>query len=500
VPEGARVLHLAGDVALRIRGCLRVALRDCEQLVGGERRRRFVAAVVEPGELGPRHGSLDHEPQLVITCATAPVDRNFVRDVSDAPELGIASGRAAPMTAPVRDVQRELVPAANARARARVVNLTCWIGARENSTGAAWRNASSDGSTSAKSPRKNPHSSTSFATRPACDLVARCPGLVCRRAERYVRSHKTWHDRAMRISVFLALSILALACGDRSSSGGSHVVTTLADNDVTPVWIGVNAETLLVALAKHDDQYGLVEVDLAKGTTRDVAGALPPGAFALAGDHLFLAEFAGAVGEVQLTSGAYDRFAKLEVSLRSIAVSGDRFVVGAGDQVLIVDRSGTASELAGAGEVSVTSTPAGIFGTSTRGGKVVRIDGDKVTVIAEHQLSPNLVAATKTDVVWTTAEGSELMRNIVAAPLKGGPAKVIATAPPGGHIQSLAANDTRVVYALSAAKGGGIYAVTPGEASKLVAAGKPSRVVVVGSKAIWVEPIAGGWRIQSTSF
>ena len=309
----------------------------------------------------------------------------------------------------------------------------------------------------------------------------------------------------MRFKFLLALSILASACGKRPTAGRSAVIAKIGDGEVTPVWMGVSGDTLLVALAKHDDQYALLDVDVAKGTTHEIAAGLPAGTFTTSNGKLFMAAFGGGIGEINQETGAFVPVAKLEASPSSIAVAGDRFFIGTHDKVLSVDRSGNATELAGSqlggsGDDVVVATPAGVFAYSSLAGKVGRVGAEKLDVIAEGQRQVRLLAATKTDVVWTTGEGEEAMRNLIAAPAQGGASKVVVTASAGTHIETIAAGEAVVLYAQMDGPNAGVYAVRPGDRPRLLAATAHARLVTLkGTKAVWIERIGSEWVIRAAS-
>jgi hypothetical protein len=254
-----------------------------------------------------------------------------------------------------------------------------------------------------------------------------------------------------------------------------------------------------------DAEMSLVWIDPANGEHHQVAGSLPSGTFTLHGAELYLAAYTGEIGTVDLASGAYAKLTTVDGTARAVAVTRAGLIVGTTGHLELYARDGTPHAVAGSqlgvpGDFdSIVDTPSGVFAASQVAGTVLRVDGDRATVIAKHQTAPGALAATKTHLVWTIGEGTDVGEHLVGMPLAGGRIAHLADAVPPALIQAVATRDALIAYATGSGQAGEILTVTPGTAPHPLASA-PARLIAISSSSVcWVQETATGWAIRAAA-
>lgn len=305
--------------------------------------------------------------------------------------------------------------------------------------------------------------------------------------------------------VQIGLIVLA-GCGHRSAGPAVRDLGVIDTTAGTPVWMGSAGGKLLVATTHGDvgqATTALISIDPTSGHQVQLAGALPTGSLTLHAGTMYLAGATGEVGIVDLTSGAYNKLFSVDGTARALAVTDAGVVVGTTGHLELYDRTGghhtvAGSELIGPGDFdALAETRAGVFAASSVGGKVFKVDGDRATVVADHQVAPTSLVATDSHIVWTVGDNGNVGQHVVAIPLAGGPQIRLADAIAPAQILGVGADKTHVACAMAGGGSGEVVTVIPGASPRRLAVA-PARLVVLDAGTVyWIEDAAKGWTVRA---
>ena len=304
---------------------------------------------------------------------------------------------------------------------------------------------------------------------------------------------------AMKALIVPALMLASVGCKEPDTVPPGQTIATLTNSGAV-TWLGIANGQLYVAQSGENLSQSLTAIDLKTHAVREIAGQLPGGSLAIRGSHVYVAGYAGEIGEVDLDSGAFERIALIPETISTVAVSTSAYVA-AGQRLVKIDK-GIASDVPGTslggdiGELVVTSSA--VFAASHLGKTIVKIADGKTTVVATDQMHPHHLTASADQLVWSVAVERIVGAKLVAMPLAGGDAKVIGEAQAPAQITAVTSDGKHIVCALGGyeSKKAGLYAVENGQ-FRLLARARAAHLAIGTGLVFWSEEHHPGVRIAA---